>query len=185
MAESGNVSNIFLKFSERLEKFKNAGEKDRKFLKSVNKDLILQDLINESEEEKKNKILNIYSSFRLPYSKSIEEDENSLLMCYNLFKAVNDLNTNCGADNTYVKNIEFECPLVHKDFYVSGDKFIYLQCWLYFEKSITDFQPVLSIENSGKVRLDFTEFDLKNFSSDGRFVFEIIKENFYSKKEFN
>lgn len=180
MTESGNVSNVFLKFSEKLERFRKAGEKDRKFVKDISKDALLQEMINESEEEKKNKILNTYSSFRLPYSKSIEEDENSLLTCYSLFKSVSELNKSAGNQISYVKAMEFESPLVHKDFYFSGDKFIYLQSWLYFEKNITDFMPVISAEASGKIRLDFVDFELRNFTAEERLVFEVIKENLYN-----
>ena len=182
MAESGNISNVFLKFSRKLEKFKNADENNRKINKTQTKDRVLQELIHESEEEKINSIINTYSSFKMPFSKSVEEDENSLVTSYNLFKSVTELNKATGSDDTFIKNIEFESPLVHKDFYATGDKFIFLQCWFCLEKNITDFVPSLTADSSGKIHLDFISQEDFTFSPAERYIFEVIKKSVYNSE---
>nr|MCR5401482.1 hypothetical protein [Treponema sp.] len=60
MEESPNVSNIFVKFSKKLDSFSRAEESQRKIVRKENKNAFLKSRIAESEEEKRNKIIETY-----------------------------------------------------------------------------------------------------------------------------
>ncbi len=180
--ESGNVSNIVVKFSQKFSRFKKAGEDAKKIQNPPDENRIIQAKINESEEERVSQILKTYGTFRFPSSKEIEDDEETLYLCYTLFKSVLELNKSAGTKNVFVKNFEIENPLVRKDYYSAGKKFIFLQAWMIFEKGVKDFVPVLDFEpeKSGKVRLDFVDFEKHRFSSMERETLAVLRENIYS-----
>lgn len=179
MQEKETISDAIQKFSEKLERFNKAENSDKKIEKPLSKEQILKTEIENAENEKIQKITNIYSSFRFPVSKSVEEDEESLYKCYTLFKSILELNKTSGNNLSFIKRVEFESPIIHKDFYATGNKFIFLSAWLFFEKKVNDFVPILISENSGKIRLDFEELENHHFSAEERMIFDTIKENVY------
>ena len=75
MADSTNISNVFLKFSKKLEAFSRAEDSDKRIYKSDDKDARLQKVIDDSEAATRNSVIETYSSFKLPASKAVEEDE--------------------------------------------------------------------------------------------------------------
>lgn len=183
--ESGNVSNVVVKFSQKFSRFKMAGENARKISNPPDENRIIQAKINESEEERILNILKTYEIFRFPSSKEIEDDEEVLFRCYTLFKSVLELNKSAGTKNVFVKNFEIENPLVRKDYYSAGKKFIFLQAWMIFEKGVKDFVPVLDFESempekSGRIRLDFVDFEKHSFSSEEREILAVLRKNIYS-----
>lgn len=185
MADSTNISNVFLKFSKKLEAFSRAEDSDKRIYKSDDKDARLQKVIDDSETAARNSVIETYSSFKLPASKAVDEDEEALFKAYNLYKAIEELNrgeggASGGVQTVFIKRYEIENPIVKKDFYVTGNKFVYLQAWLYFEKGVKDAVPVIEKEESGKVLLEFEPYDSHHFSAYEKETLEIIRKNFYS-----
>ena len=179
MHESEDVSGSLLRFAEKLKRFVAADSKDKNVSSGFDEGKILQLKINENLNDRISRIVGEYASFRIPASKSIEDDEESLVKCYQLFKSVLEINKSIGNGAVFVKSMEFESPFLKKECYVSKKDFIYLQAWLFFEKKIKDFFPVIVRERTGKVRLDFQEAEVHRFSGEEREIFRIIEEKFY------
>ncbi len=180
MAESGNDTNIFLRFSEKLNRFNRAAEGERNFLASDTSDAGIKRKIQESEEERRSRIAADYTALRFSASKSVEEEREGVYRCYCLYKSVLELNETSGDARNCIRAVEFDASVLHAKSCFGGRKFINIQAWLYFEKGVCDFVPVLTENPSGKTRLDFVDFERHRFSAEEREVLEEIRLNFYA-----
>ena len=173
-------------FSKKFAKFKAQAEPER--IKTTSRDEILQEQINRQEERYEFAVIGSYNVYKSPLvalgknsarGKSIDEDEQSLLKAYKLFKAVNDANTSTGDKTTFISKVEIESPIAKKDSYVRGGQFIFLQCWLLFEQRVEDFVPVLEEDRNGYFHLRFHPQNEVKLSAKDKELIEKVREAFY------
>ena len=179
MEESPNVSNIFVKFSKKLDSFSRAEENQRKIVRKENKNAFLKSRIAESEEEKRNKIIETYRAFKIPSSRGTEEDEEALLKAYELFKTLQEMKEKSGKEKVFIRRAEIYAPFCEKDFYFSDDKIIFLIAWLKFEKNITDYVPFIVSTGTSSPYLDFAEAETFRYSPEQKEIIAVIQDYFY------
>ena len=184
MAQS--VSDAFSKFSKKFAKFKSQPEPERS--KLTRQDELLQEQINRQEERYEFAVIGSYNIYKSPLvalgknssrGKSIDEDEQSLLKAYKLFKTVQDANTANGDKTTFITKTEIESPIAKKDSYTRGGQFIFLQCWLRFEQGCNDFVPVLEEDKNGHFHLRFHPESQVKLSAKDKELIEKVREAFY------
>ncbi|MCR5288563.1 MAG: hypothetical protein K6E51_01070 [Treponema sp.] len=149
------VSDAFTSFEKQLQRF--TSKEDKAVAPIVtSQTLINQKHIGEFNERYKKAIVKIYKKFLSPYevlgktsseADEITKDKHNLVAAYNLYKAMQDLNAQFGTDETYLKALSIESPLIHRDRYTIGDQFIYLLCWFMFENHITDYLPRITVKH--------------------------------------
>ncbi len=181
-------------FSEKLKRFSASQQKELKI--QPTEDQILQKKIIEHGERLKFNVISTYKIYKSPYealgkmserAASIDNDEQLLLQAYNLYKEAMELNKNSiqslpQAENcahSYISKVELSCPLCTKASYTSGGQFIYLLCWLYFEKGCQEYFPFF-IEHEKSFELSFCPAANFSFLSHDKELFEIVKREFYS-----
>lgn len=149
MAENKSIWKAFSDFSKKFERFQKSENSTRI---DSNQNLNLQNLINENENSKKTAVLNSFKNYEIPYTKEIEEDENSLLKAYEIFKATLEINKKFADEKTFLMDFKLASPITKKANYIYGGEFIYLQLWFRLCKKIKDFVPILK-----KVSFDFAD----------------------------
>ena len=179
MEESPNVSNIFVKFSKKLDSFSRAQEDQRRIVRKESKNALLKSRIAENEEEKRNRIIESYRAFKVPSSRGIEEDEEALLKAYELYKNLLEMQEKSRKDKVFIRRAEIYAPLCEKDFYFSDEKIVFLIAWLRFEKNITDYVPAIIKDASSSPYLDFIEAETFRFSPEQKEIIAIIQDYFY------
>ncbi|MBR0032601.1 MAG: hypothetical protein IJP61_09980 [Treponema sp.] len=173
-------------FSKKFAKFKAQAEPER--IKTTSRDEILQEQINRQEERYEFAVIGSYNVYKSPLvalgknsnrGKSIDEDEQSLLKAYKLFKAVNDANNTAGDKTTFINKVDIESPITKKDSYIRGGQFIFLQCWLRFEQGVENFIPVLEEDRNGYFHLRFYPEAQVKMSAKDKELIEKVRESFY------
>ena len=148
----------------------------------------LADIVDYYEEEFKLSVAGNYRKYRFPYktlgssssiADAILKDEERLLSAYNLFKAVKEANAQFAKYETFIVDNVIATPLNVMDQYTTGDEFIYLQCWLYFEKKIRDFIPFMNVNPDGTYRLQFASASDYRWNHTDKEIFAVIHQNFY------
>ncbi len=126
--------------------------------KTVSQDEIRQGKIDSYEEAFKLAVAGNYRKYRFPYktlganssaADALTCDEERLFAAYNLFKAVQDANREFGKYETKITGDIITTPLTLMEQYTTGDEFVYLQAWLYFEKKARDFIPYMFLQPDG------------------------------------
>lgn len=185
-----DFQNAISSFSEKLKRFSAAQQKELNI--QPTEDQILQKKIIEHSERLKFNVIANYKIYKSPYESlgkiseraaSIDADEQLLLEAYNLYKNAMDLNENSTQKenrlHSYISKIELSCPLCTKASYTNGGQFIYLLCWLYFEKSCQEYFPFF-IEHEKSFELSFCPSANFSFLPHDKELFEIVKREFYS-----
>lgn len=156
-------------------------------------DEIRQKKVDYYEEEFKLAVAGNYRKYRFPYKSlgsnssiadSIIKDEERLLSAYNLFKAVKEANANFSKYETFIIDNVITTPLSTMDQYTTGDEFVYLQCWLYFEKKSKDYIPFMNLNSDGSYTLKFVAADDYKWNYKDKEVFAVIHQNFYPTEKF-
>ncbi len=155
MSEKKSISKAFSDFSKKFERFKNSENSVR--LENQNKNSTLQNLVNENENSKKQAILNSFKLYEIPFTKEIEDDEESLLKAYEIFKATLEINKNFADEKTFLSDFKISSPITKKSNYIFGGQFVYLQLWFRICKKIQDFVPILKKSSSGFADKNFDE----------------------------
>ncbi|MBQ3671362.1 MAG: hypothetical protein II921_07800 [Treponema sp.] len=180
------VSEAINNFSKKFARFKTQAEPER--IKRTSRDEVLQEQINRQEERYEFAVIGSYNVYKSPLvalgknssrGKSIDEDEQSLMKAYKLFKAVNDANTTAGDKTTFIHKVEIESPIAKKDSYTRGGQFVFLQCWLRFEQRVEDFCPVLEEDRNGYFHLRFHPQNEVKMSAKDKELMEKVRESFY------
>lgn len=181
-----SVADAFSNFSKKFTKFKSQPEPEIR--KLSRQDQILQEQINRQEERYEFAVIGSYNLYKSPLvalgknssrGKSIDDDEQSLLKAYKLFKAIQDANNTNGDKTTFIKKVEIESPIAKKDTYSRGGQFIFLQCWLKFEQGVSDFVPVLEEDKNGYFHLRFQPESQVKLSAKDKELMEKVREAFY------
>lgn len=181
------VANAFSAFSKKFARFNKAKDSER--VEEVRKDSILQDKINSREERFEFAIISTYRIYKSPYealgtksarAKSIDDDQQSLLKAYNLFKSITEINEKLGDEQTFIARADIESTVCKKDSYTRGGQFIYLQCWLMFAQHAADYIPVLEERKEGVFQLKFYKAETVHFLPKDTELIEIVKKTFYS-----
>lgn len=152
-------------------------------------DEIRQKKIDYYEEEFKLAVAGNYRKYRFPYKtlgeKSAEADsltcdEERILAAYNLYKAVREANASFGVYETRIADDVIRTPLTAMEQYTTGDEFVYLQAWLYFEKRSRDFIPYMYLQDGGSsCILRFADASGYRWNYKDKEVFAIIQAAFY------
>lgn len=180
------VSEAVTNFSKKFAKFRAQAEPER--TKTTSRDELLQEQINRQEERYELAVVGSYTVYKSPLvalgknssrGKAIDEDEQSLLKAYKLFKAVNDANETVGDKTTFVHRVEIESPIARKDSYTRGGQFVFLQCWLRFEQGVEGFVPTLEEDREGRFHLRFRPDGQTRMSAKDKELFEKVREAFY------
>ena len=181
-----SVSEAFSSFSKKFSRFKTQPEGER--ARNVREDEKIQDQINRQEERYELAVIGTYNIYKSPLialgknstrGKAIDDDEQSLLKAYRLFKAIDDANESNGDKNTFITKVEIESPVTKKESYIHGEQFIFLQCWLRFEQGITDFIPTLEEDRNGNFHLRFVPEKSSRLSGKEKELMEKVRESFY------
>ncbi|MCR5218386.1 hypothetical protein [Treponema sp.] len=171
---AANIIEAMEKFSRKMESFKKSDDKKNPLPESA--DQKLQKRINLTEEERLAAIKNEYENFKNPLSREIESDEEALLKAYELFTALNELKKSFEGQGASLKSCQIDCSLCHKSEYTKPacSKFIFLQCWLYFEKNIRDYIPVIEENKNGSHDIAFADAEDFHFYSREKEIWESI-----------
>ena len=174
-------------FSKKLSRFTEANQ-NAEPARPMRADEIRQKKVDYYEEEFKLSVAGNYRKYRFPYktlgpsssiADAILKDEERLLSAYNLFKAVKEANAQFAKYETFIVDNVIATPLNVMDQYTTGDEFIYLQCWLYFEKKIRDFIPFMNVNPDGTYRLQFASASDYRWNHTDKEIFAVIHQNFY------
>ncbi len=174
-------------FSKKLSRFTEANQ-NAEPARPMRADEIRQKKVDYYEEEFKLSVAGNYRKYRFPYktlgssssiADAILKDEERLLSAYNLFKAVKEANAQFAKYETFIVDNVIATPLNVMDQYTTGDEFIYLQCWLYFEKKIRDFIPFMNVNTDGTYRLQFASASDYRWNHTDKEIFAVIHQNFY------
>ena len=152
-------------------------------------DEIRQKKIDYYEEEFKLAVAGNYRKYRFPYktlgersaeADSLICDEERILSAYNLFKAVREANASFASHETKIIDDVITCPLTQMEQYTTGDEFVYLQAWLYFEKRSRDFIPYMYLLGDGSTYIiRFMPASSYRWNYKDKEVFAIIQAAFY------
>ncbi|MBO5137157.1 MAG: hypothetical protein J6B81_01475 [Spirochaetaceae bacterium] len=143
----------------------------------------------DDKERYKKSVIENYKKFIAPFqvfgkssaiADQLERDKTNLMAAFNLYKSVHELNQQFGSTETYIKSIDLETPLTHRDRYTKGGEFIYLQCWFIYECKQKELVPQLTQnEQNGIWRLSFVPEERKHVTAQDLEVEAIIQECFY------
>ncbi len=181
-----SVMSAFSAFQKKFSRFTKSEEGER--LAPVRKDKVLQQEITDREERYENAVSNSYRIYKSPFealgrnssrAKAIDDDEQSVLKAYDLYKSIIELNEKKGDEHTFIAKYELENLIARKDSYTRGGQLVYLQCWLMFEQGITDYVPVLEEIKPGKFQLRFVDGETFRFPQTVLEQVEMIKRIYY------
>ena len=192
-----NFQDALSSFSRNLKRFSDAGQSERTVAPTENQ--ILQKKIRSVEERLSANVCGTYKIYKSPFealgkeskrAASIESDEKILLDSYNLYKNAMELNKNAEPADTddhqnpksavpFISKVEISCPLCARASYTSGGQFIYLLCWLYFEKGCSEYIPFF-VQTENSYEMKFAPAANFSFEVHDRQVFDIVKREFYS-----
>lgn len=163
MAE--NIAEAMEKLSKKISLFKKSENKT--FVPSESKEKKLEKLIKINQAEKIEAIKKEYLNFKNPLSKEIENDREALLKAFEIFKSVSEIKKNTKSNESYLKSFQIDSSVCHKSEYTKEacSKFIFLQCWFYFEKNIKEYLPVIKKDKDSFTSIDFIEKEEVSFSS--------------------
>ncbi len=152
-------------------------------------DEIRQKKIDFYEEEFKLAVAGNYRKYRFPYKSLGEQsseadsltcDEERIYSAYQLYKAVREANESFGVYETRIIDDVIRTPLTQMEPYTTGDEFVYLQAWLYFEKKAKDFIPYMFLLDDGSsYLLRFMRSSDYRWNYKDKEVFAIIQASFY------
>ena len=152
-------------------------------------DEIRQKKIDYYEEEFKLAVAGNYRKYRFPYktlgersaeADSLTCDEERILAAYNLYKAVREANASFGVYETRIADDVIRTPRTWMEQYTTGDEFVYLRAWLYFEKRAKDFIPYMFLQDGGSnYILRFMSAAEYRWNYKDKEVFAIIQAAFY------
>jgi len=179
-----DAARAFDAFTKKFNRFKtiHQGEATPKPVKEKSPEILSQERINQMEEQFRLEIIEHYRRFMNPFgtlgaksnqAAEIASDEENLFAAYNLFKGIQDLNENSGTEKTRITKFEISSNIASKERYLSGGEFIYLQCWLFYEKNVTDFIAQLE----GNLHFVPARFFKLNYQQ--KEICSIIRECFY------
>lgn len=183
-----NIFDSITNFTQKFKRFSESSGTVRNV--QTNKDSLIQSELIERQERFFAAVTGTYRIYKSPFealgkdserAKSLDNDEQSLLKAYNLYKKVFDINNEAKEEigATYISKTEICSPLTQKTNYTDGGQFIYLILWLFFEKKAQDFLPSFVKEN-GRTSLIFLPFSESLLAQTEREIFNIVKEEFYS-----
>ncbi len=174
-------------FSKKLSRF-TAANPNGEPSTPMRPDEIRQKKVDISEEAFRLSVAENYRKYRFPYktlgensetADALNTDEQRLLAAYNLFKAILAANEAFSKYETFIRDNVIATPLVDMEQYTTGDEFIYLQSWLYFEQKAKDYIPYLSIKPDGSYILKFIPTADYRWNYRAKEVFAIIHSVFY------
>ncbi|MCR5764237.1 MAG: hypothetical protein K6G00_12730 [Treponema sp.] len=177
--------------SNKLSRFKSSNpnaEPDR----PLRADEIRQKKVDYFEEDFKLAVAGNYRKYRFPYktlgsnssvADALIKDEERLLSAYNLFKAVKEANAQFSKYETFIVDNVITTPLNAMEQYTTGDEFIYLQSWLYFEKKVRDYIPFMNVNSDGSYRLQFVPASDYRWNHTDKEIFAVIRQNFYPTEQ--
>lgn len=171
--EKEDISKAFNAFEKKMQRFMESGSTERTASKTPEQ--LLKTKIDERELVFQQTVLNTYKSFVKPISSEVEDDQVLISKAYDLFKAVYEAALTLKDDRTSLAQIEIQSPLTSKECYTTGDKFVYLAAWLYYEKKCTEYIPYLERSAQGKYRLLFCPERFHKFTLDDKEVRAVIQ----------
>lgn len=171
--EKEDISKAFNAFEKKMQRFMESGSLERTTARTPEQKLKKQ--IDERELVFQQTVINTYRSFVKPISTEVENDQVLISKAYDLYKAVYEAALTVKDDYTSLAQIEIQSPLTSKECYTTGDKFIYLAAWLYYEKKCTEYIPYLERTSSGKFRLLFNPARFHKYSLDDKEVLSVIQ----------
>ena len=160
-------------FSKKCSKLSEEAKDQVKLPQS--KEKLLQDQIMLQEEERAEALKKQYQDFLNPQTKDIEEDEESLLNCYNLFCRINEISAEYEKER--LRSLELVCPICKKSEYTQGQSFAFLRLW--FLNTIKDCQylPQIIQAENGQFYLDFISRELWTPDSLERELLQYLEES--------
>ena len=169
-----NSMDAFSAFRKKMERFIASGQESPKKQKSA-----LQTIINESDEEHRQRILNGYQQFLTPKDSETSLDELSLIASHKLYLAAQELNASSQKENAsrlgsgvpLLASIEINTPLAKKDRYQHGNDLYYLRTWFFYEQQVSDVIPVM--ENG---KLIFLSAETFSFSPEEKEIRAIVAQ---------
>ena len=181
MTDGEEKARAFRNFEDKFRRYSelHSDEGGSSSINLENRTARLEKAIKYQAEDFAAKTSAIYLRYRDAISLDIEEDKESLLKAYDLFKACLGLNETVGDKKTHLSSINIASPLTKNPLYQKEESFIYLQCWFCYEKGIADYVPVMRTSGKGFV-LDFIEEELFKCTGEARKIQTFIKEHFYS-----
>jgi len=190
MDKNRSLSKAISDFENKFNRFKKSVGPEPNFLKK-NETSDLDSNLKLTKERYKKSVIDNYKKFISPFqvfgkssaiADQLEKDKENLVIAYNLYKAVHDLNKEKGNSETYIKAPNIETPLTKRDRYTKGGEFIYLQCWFIYEHkhNKTELVPQLEFnEKTDSWKLTFTQKNKWHITGNDLEIEAIISECFY------
>lgn len=154
---------------------------------------IAQRKVDDYDQSYKIAISAAYRKYRFPYktmgqnssaADELVKDQERLLSAYKLHKAILEANAEFGRYETRIIDNVIVTPLTLKDQYTTGDDFVYLQCWLYYEKHARDFIPYMDVESDGVTyKLKFANVNKYSWAYKDKELFAVIQQVFYPNED--
>ena len=151
MQPNQSAAEAFGAFAQKLQRFISAGGERPA---TASHPRTAQEALNQALSEQKKAVITRYKSFLSP-DQAIAKDQTELVAAYELFKAVQEANATHGTEATHLDGVPLVSPLSKADRYTIGGDFVYLQCWLCYERGITDYTPELCAHTDEVWRLQF------------------------------
>ena len=178
--------------SNKLSRF-TAANKNAEPQRPLRADEIRQKKVDYFEADFKLAVAGNYRKYRFPYktlgpnssvADALTKDEERLFAAYNLFKAVKEANAKFSKYETFIVDNVITTPLNTMEQYTTGDEFVYLQSWLYFEKKVRDYMPSMNVNPDGSYTLQFVLASDYRWNHTDKEIFAVIHQNFYPTEQF-
>ena len=178
MEKKPNVYKAVMDFQEKFRRFSGAAEKSEPQIQKSGETL-LEERIEQKQKEFEHGVMSAYNRFCLSAASddpenSVRTDCQNLLAAYNLYKAVHEAEKQFSNEHTALKKDILVSSLCQKSEYTSGDDFVYLKAWLYFNQNIRDLVPFFVQNERGSFSLQFVPERLAKFTLREKEIFSII-----------
>ena len=178
MEKKLNVYKAVMDFQEKFRRFSGAVEKAEPRVQKSGETL-LEERIEQRQKEFEHAVIASYNRFCANAASedpenAVRADCQNLLAAYNLYKAVREAENQFANEHTAVKKDFLISSLCQKAEYTSGDDFVYLKAWLYFNQNIRDLVPFFALDERGTYNLSFVPERLVKFTLREKEIFSII-----------
>ena len=178
MNKKPDVYKAVMDFQEKFRRFSGAAEKTGPQIQKSGETL-LEERIEQKQKEYEHAVLSAYNRFCANAASDdsdnpVRGDCLNLMAAYNLYKAVHEAEKQFANEHTALKKDILISSLCQKAEYTSGDDFVYLKAWLYFNQNIRDLVPIFSQDERGAFYLSFVPERLAKFTLREKEIFSII-----------
>ena len=173
---SENMQKAFSEFSSKFSRYLHSEvHNEPDFLKKEDK--ILHQRLDEKEEEENKEILKKYNL--ILNDQTPDSDKEQLFAAYNLFKAIKEAEKQFATSDVNLKKDILVTTLEQKTELTTGPDFIYLRCWLMFEKKAEDLVPQFTANSDGTFSLTFVPARFAQYSLADKEIMRVIREKLY------